>query len=340
MSPSTAESPSTPPHVGLRRAGSSGLPLSEFALGFWHTFGHTHSRDLQRDLVLTAVDSGITHLDNANRYGPPQGSAEIALGDILQRDLQHHRNELIITTKAGNPIFDGPYGRGGTRKHLRSSIDDSLRRLRLDYVDVFYHHSPDTETPIEETVDALRWIHEQGKALYIGVSNYSAEQTAQIATALNEVGVPLLVHQTRFSLLDQRAAFGTADTLDDRPLFDVLHEHGIGAAIYSPLAQGLLTDKYLDGTVPDGSRSTWSDFLKPGFIDDHYLRVIQALQQAADARGASIAQLALRWLLAFDEVTSVILGASSVSQLQHNIAALEVAPLTAAERDELSALAR
>lgn len=317
------------PEIGLRRVGDHGLRISEFALGFWHYFGHTHSRELQRDLVLAAYDAGITHFDNANRYGPPQGSAEIALGDILATDLRSHRNELIITTKAGNPIFDGPYGRGGTRKHLRSSIDDSLRRLRLDYVDIFYSHRPDPETPIDETADTLRWIFEQGKALYIGISNYSPEQTDAIATRLRAAGVPLFIHQTRFSLLEQQAANG---------LFDVLGRHGAGASVYSPLAQGLLTDKYRNGVIPEGSRPTWSAFLQPGFIDDQYLRIITTLQSEADARGESIAQLALQWVLAFDRVSSVILGASSVAQLHHNIQALSFAPLTAEERDTISAV--
>jgi L-glyceraldehyde 3-phosphate reductase len=296
-----------------RRVGRSGLRLPALSLGFWHNFGEGRSIEVQRAIVRRAFDLGITHFDLANNYGPPAGSAETAFGRIFAEDLAAHRDEIIITSKAGYYMWQGPYGEWGSRKTMLSSLDQSLARLGVEYVDVFYSHRPDPETPIEETMGALATAVKQGKALYAGISNYSPEQTIAAAAALREHGVPLLVHQPRYSMFSREVEDGLLDTLDDL---------GLGAVVFSPLAQGMLTDRYLGGTVPSDSRAATSHFLSEESITDTYLQRARGLQAIAEERGQTLAQLALSWVLRRDTVTSAIIGASSVEQLEGNYAAI------------------
>ncbi|AQX81883.1 aldo/keto reductase [Plantibacter flavus] len=296
-----------------RRVGRSGLRLPALSLGLWHNFGEGRSIEVQRAIVRRAFDLGITHFDLANNYGPPAGSAETAFGRIFAEDLAAHRDEIIITSKAGYYMWQGPYGEWGSRKTMLSSLDQSLGRIGVEYVDVFYSHRPDPETPIEETMGALATAVKQGKALYAGISNYSPEQTIAAVAALREHGVPLLVHQPRYSMFSREVEDGLLDTLDDL---------GLGAVVFSPLAQGMLTDRYLGGTVPSDSRAATSHFLNEESITGTYLERARGLQAIAEERGQTLAQLALSWVLRRDTVTSAIIGASSVEQLEGNYAAI------------------
>lgn len=299
--------------MSYRRVGRSGLRLPALSLGLWHNFGEGRSIETQRAIVRRAFDLGITHFDLANNYGPPAGSAETAFGRIFAEDLAAHRDEIIITSKAGYYMWQGPYGEWGSRKTMLSSLDQSLARIGVEYVDVFYSHRPDPETPIEETMGALATAVKQGKALYAGISNYSPEQTVAAAAALREHGVPLLVHQPNYSMFSRGVEDGLLDTLDDL---------GLGAVVFSPLAQGMLTDRYLGGTVPSDSRAATSHFLKEESITDTYLERARGLQSIAEERGQTLAQLALSWVLRRETVTSAIIGASSVAQLEGNYAAI------------------
>lgn len=303
-----------------RRAGNSGLDLPALSLGLWQKFGDDHPFDTQRDIVLHAFDLGITHFDIANRYGPPFRAAEKFFGRVLGSDLAPYRDEILISTKAGNPVGDSPYLRGGSRKSLLASLDQSLRDLGVDYVDVFYSHRPDPTTPLEETVGALVSAVEQGKALYVGISNHSREQAHRAAELLRRANVPLLSHQPRYSIFDRRP--------ETEGLLDVAAEDGTGLIVYSPLAQGLLTDKYLDGTVPADARAANSAFLSPEDISEVYRERATALNDLARKRGQSLAQLALQWVLRRPEVTSALIGASSAWQLDHNVRATGFPPLT------------
>ncbi|WP_210506156.1 aldo/keto reductase [Naasia sp. SYSU D00057] len=316
--------------LDYRRTGRSGLLLPPVSLGLWHNFGDERALETQRDILRAAFDRGITHFDLANNYGPPAGAAERNFGRILAEDLRPYRDELVISTKAGYFMSEGPYGEWGSRKHLLSSLDASLGRMGLDYVDIFYSHRPDPETPIEETAGALATAVTSGKALYAGVSNYSPEQTARAAEVLASLGVPLLIHQPRYSMFDRQIEEG---------LFPVLEEHGIGAIVFSPLAQGLLTDRYLAGDIPADSRAATSRFLSPDRIDETYLQRARALNEIAQRRGQTLAQLALLWVLRQPTITSALIGASSVAQLEQNLAALAAAPLTEDEVAEIEPLA-
>jgi len=304
------------------RIGRSGLKLPALSLGLWHNFGHDRPLDTQRAIVRRAFDLGITHFDLANNYGPPAGSAEENFGRLLATDLKPYRDELIVSSKAGYHMWNGPYGEWGSRKNLISSLDQSLSRLGLEYVDIFYSHRPDPETPIEETMGALASIVRQGKALYAGISNYSPEQTQAASAALAAEGVPLTIHQPRYSMFDRQIEDG---------LVPVLDEVGASAIVFSPLAQGLLTDRYLSGDVPAGSRAATSHFLSADRISEEYLARARALHEIAARRNQSLAQLALSWVLRVPQVASALIGASSVAQLEQNVAALDATPLTEQE---------
>lgn len=304
------------------RIGRSGLKLPALSLGLWHNFGHDRPLDTQRAIVRRAFDLGITHFDLANNYGPPYGSAEENFGRILSTDLAPYRDEIIVSSKAGYDMWPGPYGDHGSRKYLLASLDQSLGRLGLEYVDIFYSHRPDPETPIEETMGALASAVRQGKALYVGISNYSPEQTAAAASALAAEGVPLLIHQPRYSMFDRHIEEG---------LFPVLEEVGAASIVFSPLAQGLLTDRYISGEVPADSRAATSRFLSPDRISGEYLERVRGLAEIASERGQSVAQLALSWVLRQPLVASALIGASSVAQLEQNVATLEAPALTADE---------
>jgi L-glyceraldehyde 3-phosphate reductase len=295
-----------------RRCGHSGLRLPPFSLGLWHNFGDVDHAGTARDMVVRAFDLGITHFDLANNYGPPPGSAEGTFGRILRSDLGPWRDELIISTKAGYTMWPGPYGDGGSRKYLLASLDQSLKRMGLDYVDIFYSHRPDNETPLEETMGALIRAVRSGKALYAGVSNYSPERTQQAATILRDAGVPLLIHQPRYNLFDRGVEQG---------LSDVLLKEGIGCIPYCPLAQGVLTNRYLDGISPDSRAAKSNGFLRPEHITDQTLERVRALAAIAAARGQSLAQMSLAWLLSRPAVTTVLIGASRPAQIEENIAA-------------------
>ncbi|MBM7830309.1 L-glyceraldehyde 3-phosphate reductase [Agromyces cerinus] len=312
------------------RVGRSGLKLPALSLGLWHNFGHERPYDTQRAIVRRAFDLGVTHFDLANNYGPPPGSAETNFGRILAGDLAPYRDELIISSKAGYDMWPGPYGEWGSRKYVLSSLDQSLGRLGLDYVDIFYSHRPDPETPIEETMGALATAVRQGKALYVGISNYDPDQTRAAAAALEAEGVPLLIHQPRYSMFDRHIEDG---------LFPVLEEVGAASIVFSPLAQGLLTDRYLGGDVPADSRAATSRFLSPDTISGEYLERARALDAIAKERGQTLAQLALTWVLRQPLVSSALIGASSVAQLEQNIAALDAAPLTADEIERIEPFA-
>ena len=295
-----------------RRCGRSGLKLPAISFGLWHNFGTSGTVDNARAMVRRAFDLGITHFDLANNYGPPPGSAEQLFGNFLRQDLAPYRDELIISTKAGYDMWAGPYGQGGSRKYLLSSLDQSLKRMGLDYVDIFYSHRFDPETPIEETMLALDSAVRQGKALYVGISSYSASKTREAAALLRELGTPCLIHQPSYSLLNRWI---------EKELLGTLDEEGIGCIAFSPLAQGLLTNKYLKG-IPSGSRATQNSSFLDEFLNERNLAMVQALNQIAQARGQSLAQMSLAWALRDKRITSVLVGASSVSQLDENVAAL------------------
>lgn len=295
-----------------RRCGESGIRLPAVSLGFWHNFGHADNADNARAMVRRAFDLGIVHFDLANNYGPPPGSAEENFGRILRQDLSAWRDELIISSKAGYAMWPGPYGDFGSRKYLVASLDQSLKRMGLDYVDIFYSHRPDPETPMEETMGALDFIVRSGRALYAGISSYNPEQTREAARLLRELGTPCLIHQPSYSLLNRRVEEGLLDTLDDL---------GIGGIAYCPLAQGILTDKYLAG-IPENSRAaTPHGFLKPAQITDEKLAKVRALKAIAEQRGQSIAQLAIAWVLRRDTIASALFGASRVEHVEDIAAA-------------------
>ena len=309
-----------------RRCGRSGLRLPAISLGLWHNFGSVDPFENARAMVLRAFDLGVTHFDLANNYGPVPGSAEETFGRILRRDLASHRDELVISTKAGYPMWPGPYGDGGSRKYLLASLDQSLGRMGIDYVDVFYHHRPDPDTPVEESMGALEQAVRQGKALYAAVSNYPPEQTREAARILRESRTPFVLHQPKYSLFERKPEEG---------LFGVLEEEGIGAIVFSPLAQGLLTDRYLRGIPPDSRAGRPTGFLKPEQVTEERLAQVRRLNEIAAARGQSLAQLALAWVLRRPVVTSALIGASRVEQLEANVAAIH--NLSVAD-DELRAI--
>lgn len=311
-----------------RRCGASGLLLPAVSLGLWHNFGDTAPYENMRALCRTAFDHGITHFDLANNYGPQPGAAEENFGKILRDDLGVYRDELIISTKAGYEMWAGPYGNWGSRKYLIASLDQSLRRMNLDYVDIFYHHRPDPNTPLEETMGALDQIVRSGKALYVGISNYSAEQTREAVRILRELGTPLLIHQPRYNLLDRWIEDG---------LTDVLRESGTGAIVFSPLAGGRLTGKYQHGIPADSRAGHDPRYLKPSMIDERLCRQTAALGEIAAARGQTTAQLALQWVLRDEIVTSALIGASRPEQVLENIAALSFPALTQEELAEIDA---
>jgi L-glyceraldehyde 3-phosphate reductase len=308
-----------------RRCGRSGLVLPAVSLGLWQNFGGGRAHEQSRAIVLRAFDLGITHFDLANNYGPPYGAAEETFGRILRSDLAPFRNELVIATKAGYDMWPGPYGDGGSRKYLLASLDDSLRRLGLDHVDVFYSHRFDSDTPLEETMGALDAAVRQGKALYAGISSYSAGQTAEAAAILRRLGTPPLIHQPSYSLLDRWI---------EPDLLDTLGSDGIGCICFSPLAQGLLSDRYLDGVPPD-SRAARGGTLSPDALTGELLGRIRALNEIAARRGQSLAQLALAWTLRDPRMTSTLVGASSVEQLEENVAALDLLVFTDDELAEI-----
>jgi L-glyceraldehyde 3-phosphate reductase len=312
--------------VDYKRVGRSGLKIPAVSLGLWNNFGNDKPLENQRAILRRAFDLGVTHFDLANNYGPPAGSAESNFGRILAEDFRPYRDELIISSKAGYEMWDGPYGEWGSRKYMLSSLDASLNRLGLDYVDIFYSHRPDPETPIEETMGALATAVTSGRALYVGVSNYDPEQTLAAEKALAAHGIPLTIHQPRYSMFDRHIEDG---------LFPVLDQIGAGSIVFSPLAQGLLTERYIDGVVPDGSRASEGRWLQPGTISDTYLERVRGLKQIAEGRGQTVAQLALTWVLRHPQVTSALIGASSVSQLEDSLKARDAAPLSA---DEIAAI--
>jgi len=308
-----------------RRTGRSGLKLPAISLGLWQNFGHDKPIDTQRAILRRAFDLGITHFDLANNYGPPPGSAETNFGRIFGEDFSAHRDEMVISSKAGYDMWPGPYGNFGSRKYLLSSLDQSLGRMGLDYVDIFYSHRADPETPLEETMGALHTAVTSGRALYAGISSYSPERTLRAAEILAEMGTPLLIHQPSYSMFNRWVEGGLLDTLG---------ELGVGCIPFSPLAQGLLTDRYLTG-VPQGSRAASAGSMSRDMINDETLGHIRALTEIAAGRGQSLAQLALAWVLRRDEVTSALIGASSVAQLEANVAATRNLGFDA---DELAAI--
>lgn len=312
-----------------RRCGRSGLLLPAVSLGFWHNFGDDKPVEAQRAIMRTAFDLGITHFDLANNYGPPYGAAEANAGRILREDFAGLRDELIISSKAGWDMWPGPYGDLGSRKYILASLDQSLQRLGLDYVDIFYHHRPDPETPLEESMGALHTAVQQGKALYAGISSYSPHRTLEAARILQEMGTPLLIHQPSYSMLNRWIEDG---------LLDALQEAGAGAITFSPLAQGLLTNRYLDG-VPAGSRASEDKSLFPSHLSDENLDRIRGLAQIADARGQSLAQMAVAWTLRDPRVTTTLLGASSAAQLEETAGAVRNLGFTDAELEAIDAFA-
>ena len=308
-----------------RRCGRSGLHLPAVSLGLWHNFGDDAPLETQRAVLRRAFDRGVTHFDLANNYGPPYGSAEVNFGRILREDLLPYRDELIISTKAGYDMWPGPYGEWGSRKYLLASLDQSLRRMGLDYVDIFYSHRFDPDTPLEETMGALDTAVRQGKALYAGISSYSAARTAEAARILRELGTPLLIHQPSYSLLNRWI---------EEDLLDVLGDDGIGCIVFSPLAQGMLTDKYLDG-VPEGSRAAEGGSLTADMLDEQTLEHVKALNEIASRRGQSLAQMAIAWTLRDPRVTSALIGARTVSQLEDSLGALRALDFSDEELAEI-----
>ncbi|WP_031506438.1 L-glyceraldehyde 3-phosphate reductase [Streptomyces megasporus] len=311
-----------------RRTGHSGLKLPEISLGLWHNFGDDRPLETQRAILRRAFDLGITHFDLANNYGPPPGSAEENFGRILAADFRSHRDELIVSTKAGYLMHPGPYGEWGSRKYLLSSLDASLKRMGLEYVDIFYSHRFDPDTPLEETMGALASAVRQGKALYVGISSYGARRTREAARILRDMGVRPLIHQPSYSMINRWT--------EDDGLLDTLEEEGMGCICFAPLAQGLLTDKYLNG-VPEGSRATRGTSLDPALLTDELVGRLRGLNAVAERRGQSLAQLALNWVLRDRRMTSALIGASSVAQLEANVAALDGPELTDEELAEIDA---
>ncbi|MFJ3581339.1 L-glyceraldehyde 3-phosphate reductase [Streptomyces sp. NPDC090127] len=317
-------------HMEYRRTGRSGLKLPAVSLGLWHNFGDDKALGTQRAILRRAFDLGVTHFDLANNYGPPPGSAELNFGKIFAQDFAPYRDELIVSTKAGYEMHPGPYGEWGSRKYLMSSLDASLKRMGLDHVDIFYSHRFDPHTPLEETMGALASAVQQGKALYVGVSSYTSEQTAEAAGILREMGVPALIHQPSYSMINRWT--------EEDGLLDTLEAAGMGCISFVPLAQGLLTNKYLKG-IPEGSRATQGKSLDPNLLSDEVLRRLRGLAEIAERRGQSLAQLALSWVLRDERMTSALIGASSVAQLEENVAALTAPPLTDEELKEIDTFA-
>jgi len=317
-----APDPSRYDGINYKRSGHSGLKLPELSLGLWQNFGHMRPLELSRAIVLRAFDMGITHFDLANNYGPPYGSAEETFGRIMASDLAAYRDELIISTKAGWDMWPGPYGEFGSRKYLLASLDQSLRRMGLDYVDLFYSHRFDPDTPLEETMGALDTAVRQGKALYAGISSYTSAQTKKAAAILRGLGTQLLIHQPSYNMLNR--------WIEDDGLLDVLDEEGAGCIVFSPLAQGVLSGKYLSG-IPEGSRATHSRYLAPEQITKDVQAKVRGLSAIAEKRGQPLAQMALAWTLRDPRVTSAIIGVSSVEQLEENIGALANRQFSAAE---------
>ncbi|MBC3251696.1 L-glyceraldehyde 3-phosphate reductase [Serratia fonticola] len=300
-------------NMEYRRCGRSGLQLPAVSLGMWHNFGDSTLYDNARSLVHRAFDLGITHFDLANNYGPPPGSAEENFGRILHQDLQPYRDELIISSKAGYTMWPGPYGDWGSKKYLVASLNQSLQRMRLDYVDIFYHHRPDPDTPLEETMAALDLIVRQGKALYVGLSNYPAERARQAFAILQQLGTPCVIHQPKYSMFERWV---------EPELLDTLEDHGVGSIAFSPLAGGMLTDRYLQGIPPDSRAASGSRSLTPEQITEAKLQKVRQLNALAEQRGQKLSQMALAWVLRNDRVTSVLIGASKVSQIEDAVGML------------------
>ncbi|MBB5440414.1 L-glyceraldehyde 3-phosphate reductase [Pedobacter sp. AK017] len=309
-----------------RRCGNSGLKLSAISLGLWHNFGHVDQLENCSNILKLAFDSGITHFDLANNYGPPPGAAEENFGLLLKRDFPGYRDEMIISTKAGYTMWDGPYGDWGSKKYLVSSLDQSLKRLQLDYVDIFYHHRPDPETPLEETMSALDLIVRQGKALYIGISNYKPAEAATAIQLLKELGTPCIIHQPKYSIYERWIEGG---------LLELLGNQGVGCIPFSPLAQGLLTDKYLKGIPADSRAAKTSGALQPDQITAERLRQLNQLNELAQSRGQKLAQMALSWILRDERVTSVLVGASKPEQLADSLKCLDNTTFSTAELHQI-----
>lgn len=313
-----------------RRCGQSGLLLPAISLGLWHNFGSVDSFSNQKEILRYAFDNGITHFDLANNYGPEPGSAEENFGRVLSHDFKSYRDEMIISTKAGYGMWPGPYGEWGSKKYMIASLNQSLQRMGVDYVDIFYSHRPDPDTPIEETMAALDLVVRQGKALYVGISNYSAEQTQRAEAILNDLGTPCLIHQPRYSLLDRWSEKG---------LLDVLGKRGIGCIAFSPLAQGLLTSRYLKDIPKDSRIAKSHGFLKEDALTDQRLQALRGLNDIAAKRGQTLAQMSIAWLLKDPRVTSVLIGASSVQQLKDNLYAVKNTAFTQEELDTIDRIA-
>jgi L-glyceraldehyde 3-phosphate reductase len=310
-----------------RRCGRSGIHLPAISFGLWNNFGDDRPIETQRAMLRRAFDRGVTHFDLANNYGPPNGAAETNFGRIFREDFRPYRNELILSTKAGYDMWPGPYGEWGSRKYLLSSLDDSLKRMGLDYVDIFYSHRFDPDTPLEETLGAVATAVKQGKALYAGISSYSAERTAEAVRILRDMGTPLLIHQPSYSLMNRWI---------EPDLLEELERDGVGCIVFSPLGQGLLTSRYLDG-IPEGSRAAQGRFMDESFLTDERLEHVRALNEIARGRGQTLAQMAVAWVLRDPRITSALIGASSVEQLDDSLGALERLDFTA---DELAAIDR
>lgn len=312
-----------------RRCGKSGIQLSALSLGLWHNFGNVDSEEVYRKTLHTAFDCGITHFDLANNYGPPPGSAETNLGKILKQDFHSHRDELIISSKAGYYMWPGPYGEWGSKKYLVSSLDQSLIRMQLNYVDIFYHHRPDPDTPLEETMAALDLIVRQGKALYAGISNYKSEDAVKAIAILKQLGTPCLIHQPKYSMFER--------WVEEDGLLNVLENNGVGCIPFSPLAQGLLTNRYING-IPEGSRAAKGVFLKQEQITEEVLNKIKGLNSVAVERNQTLAQMALAWLLKDNRVTSVLIGASSAAQLLDSVACLKKLDFSKEELEKIESV--
>ncbi len=316
-------------NMKYKRCGKSGIMLPRISLGLWQNFGGINSFENSREMVLGAFDRGITHFDLANNYGPPAGSAEETFGQILAKDLKPYRDEIIVSSKAGYYMWPGPYGEWGSKKNLVASLDQSLKRMGLEYVDIFYHHRPDPDTPLEETMDALASIVKQGKALYVGISNYNASDAKKAIDILKGMGVHCLIHQPSYSMFNRWVEDG---------LLDVLREEGVGAIAFSPLAQGLLTNKYFNGIPSDSRAGGPSVFLRPELVTDEKVEKAKKLNEIAERRGQTLAQMALSWVLRREEMTSVIIGASRLAQIDENIRSLDRLDFTQEELDEIDSI--
>lgn len=318
-------------NMAYRKCGNSGLKLSAFSLGLWHNFGYNSNFENSRNLIKTAFDNGITHFDLANNYGPPPGSSEECLGRILKLDFKDYRDEMIISSKAGYTMWDGPYGDWGSKKYLVSSLDQSLKRMDLEYVDIFYHHRPDPETPLEETMAALSLMVQQGKALYVGLSNYRPEEAEKAIKLLKEMGTPCLIHQPKYSMFERWVEDG---------LLDLLGKEQVGCIPFSPLAQGLLTDKYLNGIPSDSRVATSGQFLNADHITPERVGKIKLLNAMAQERGQKLAQMALAWILRDQRVTTVLIGSSKPEQILDSIKALDNINFTTEELNKIDKILR